>query len=224
VTERAHDEHFDRESQRATRSTEPATTPTTTTKTSLQPFHHEAAPQKRHVAGRAGREGREGSQAPKICTLAITTATLDPTTMAKIGRNEPCPCGSGKKYKKCCLAAQSAPALPITPRLEPGGWMPVEDSPDLLSNSVVDLLDEKRFDEALAACERLRVEYPELPDWLERSGAVHEARGDLPLARDFYQRALDFTELPEQRAGFDEDGRAFFRRKLASLDARIATR
>lgn len=23
--------------------------------------------------------------------------------MAKTGRNEPCPCGSGKKYKKCCL-------------------------------------------------------------------------------------------------------------------------
>lgn len=21
----------------------------------------------------------------------------------KIGRNEPCPCGSGMKYKKCCL-------------------------------------------------------------------------------------------------------------------------
>ncbi|MFW1965071.1 SEC-C metal-binding domain-containing protein [Acinetobacter baumannii] len=23
--------------------------------------------------------------------------------MSKIGRNEQCPCGSGKKYKKCCL-------------------------------------------------------------------------------------------------------------------------
>ena len=23
--------------------------------------------------------------------------------MAAIGRNEPCPCGSGKKYKRCCL-------------------------------------------------------------------------------------------------------------------------
>ncbi len=23
--------------------------------------------------------------------------------MSKIGRNDPCPCGSGKKYKKCCL-------------------------------------------------------------------------------------------------------------------------
>ena len=25
-------------------------------------------------------------------------------TRQKIGRNEPCPCGSGKKYKKCCGA------------------------------------------------------------------------------------------------------------------------
>ena len=23
--------------------------------------------------------------------------------MTKIGRNKPCPCGSGKKYKNCCL-------------------------------------------------------------------------------------------------------------------------
>ncbi|MHB1938697.1 MAG: SEC-C metal-binding domain-containing protein [Acidobacteriaceae bacterium] len=25
----------------------------------------------------------------------------------KIGRNDPCACGSGKKYKHCCLSAQS---------------------------------------------------------------------------------------------------------------------
>ena len=24
---------------------------------------------------------------------------------SKVGRNEPCPCGSGKKYKRCCGAA-----------------------------------------------------------------------------------------------------------------------
>ena len=24
----------------------------------------------------------------------------------KVGRNDPCPCGSGKKYKKCCGAGQ----------------------------------------------------------------------------------------------------------------------
>jgi hypothetical protein len=27
----------------------------------------------------------------------------------KIGRNDPCPCGSGKKYKKCHGAATAAP-------------------------------------------------------------------------------------------------------------------
>lgn len=27
----------------------------------------------------------------------------------KIGRNEPCPCGSGKKYKNCCLSKGSQP-------------------------------------------------------------------------------------------------------------------
>lgn len=30
--------------------------------------------------------------------------------MARIGRNQPCPCGSGRKYKRCC--GQSAPELP----------------------------------------------------------------------------------------------------------------
>ena len=28
--------------------------------------------------------------------------------MAQTGRNEPCPCGSGKKYKKCCLEQEQA--------------------------------------------------------------------------------------------------------------------
>ena len=26
----------------------------------------------------------------------------------KVGRNDPCPCGSGKKYKKCCGANEAA--------------------------------------------------------------------------------------------------------------------
>jgi methionyl aminopeptidase len=32
-----------------------------------------------------------------------------PTRTTKIGRNDPCPCGSGKKYKKCCMN-QPAPS------------------------------------------------------------------------------------------------------------------
>ena len=37
----------------------------------------------------------------------------------KAGRNDPCPCGSGKKYKKCCLGknreASATPALAASP-------------------------------------------------------------------------------------------------------------
>lgn len=33
--------------------------------------------------------------------------------MKKIGRNEPCPCGSGKKYKKCCLDKPSLISLDL---------------------------------------------------------------------------------------------------------------
>jgi uncharacterized protein len=33
---------------------------------------------------------------------ASRTSPEHPTPRSKIGRNDPCPCGSGKKYKRCC--------------------------------------------------------------------------------------------------------------------------
>lgn len=36
--------------------------------------------------------------------------------MLKIGRNDPCPCGSGKKYKKCCLYKAAAPVASLARR------------------------------------------------------------------------------------------------------------
>lgn len=42
--------------------------------------------------------------------------------MAKIGRNQPCPCGSGKKYKKCCLGTskpETRPAVAPVPLIHP---------------------------------------------------------------------------------------------------------
>ena len=29
---------------------------------------------------------------------------------AKVGRNDPCPCGSGRKFKNCCAKSSSIPA------------------------------------------------------------------------------------------------------------------
>ncbi len=30
-------------------------------------------------------------------------------TGPKVGRNDPCPCGSGRKYKQCCLGKSDGP-------------------------------------------------------------------------------------------------------------------
>jgi hypothetical protein len=41
-----------------------------------------------------------GKDAPLIKDIPIEQ--LDDAIFKKVGRNDPCPCGSGKKYKKCC--------------------------------------------------------------------------------------------------------------------------
>ena len=88
--------------------------------------------------------------------------------MAKIGRNQPCPCGSGRKYKRCCWDRDRAARVPATPAVSPHGYHLAETDLDRLSNSVVSLVDEGRLDEADAACEQLRTRYPEVHDWLMR--------------------------------------------------------
>jgi len=35
------------------------------------------------------------------------------TKSVKVGRNDPCPCGSGKKYKKCCLGKNGKETLDL---------------------------------------------------------------------------------------------------------------
>ncbi len=151
--------------------------------------------------------------------------------MSKIPRNAQCPCGSGQKYKKCCESKDADAAAERVRAYEvdsaraaaPSPWQVVDDPLDLLSNSVVGLIKEKKFDEALALCERLRLEYPGEHDWLERSAMVHEARGDATLAIDFYNRMLAFTLQPELRDGYDEEVRELFRNKISRLQQSISS-
>ncbi|MGQ0565970.1 MAG: DUF1186 domain-containing protein [Gemmobacter sp.] len=49
------------------------------------------------AASRSGRSRRTWSFSDGSASAPVT---LPP----KVGRNDPCPCGSGKKHKKCCLA------------------------------------------------------------------------------------------------------------------------
>jgi tetratricopeptide (TPR) repeat protein len=142
--------------------------------------------------------------------------------VATIGRNDPCPCQSGKKYKKCCLAADQARAseklradeqrnsvqrpepAAVARALAPILALGDDDGLDDLSNSAVDLADGSRFDEALAVCARLLAEYPDDVDGLERSAMVHAKMGHHALAADFYRRAFDFVNDPGRRDDCEE--------------------
>ncbi len=47
--------------------------------------------------------GLDPDQPEDITDLERLQTPLKPTIAGKkLGRNEPCPCGSGKKFKKCC--------------------------------------------------------------------------------------------------------------------------
>jgi len=115
----------------------------------------------------------------------------------KPGRNEPCPCGSGKKYKKCCLRSdEEAPTRqPDTPMLI---WD--DDDLDELSNSVVDLIADGKLDAAERACDELLRRYPDMIDCLERRAMLLEARGQAKLAADYFRRAARFAR---DDGGFD---------------------
>ena len=45
---------------------------------------------------------RKDSTLPPVATLPQVKPKTVVRSEAKIGRNDPCPCRSGKKYKKCC--------------------------------------------------------------------------------------------------------------------------
>jgi tetratricopeptide (TPR) repeat protein len=135
--------------------------------------------------------------------------------MAKIGRNDPCSCGSGKKYKRCCLAVDQVAAR-RPPDLEPSRLVPTfpqDDFGDLdsLSNRAVDLIDEGRLDEAEKVCQDLLHRFPDASDGIERLGHVCEARGDPTTAAAHYRKAAAFI----RESGESEDEHAAWLDQLA---------
>lgn len=77
----------------------------------------------------------------------------------KYGRNDPCPCGSGKKYKNCCLGKQEghktstlAGKRKFTAKLISGGGMVKPQAEQTTEQQIVvdyNLLMERSFGEAI---------------------------------------------------------------------------
>jgi len=152
--------------------------------------------------------------------------------MAKTGRNDPCPCGSGNKYKRCCLekdeaAAAAARAKLDTSRARTEALGAMDDQPDQYdgldeaSNSVVDMVHAGKLDEAEAAANNLLVRFPEVHDGYDRLGMVAEARGDKKLAASYYRKVVEFAQQRANR--YDPQLPANFQKWADELDPPTGT-
>ena len=68
----------------------------------LQRWERELAERRRPLINRV-------MPAPVFDRLDYKSELAPIATRVKIGRNDPCPCGSGKKFKKCCLSKRMIP-------------------------------------------------------------------------------------------------------------------
>lgn len=103
-----------------------------------------------------------------------------PKTVTKVGRNDPCPCGSGKKYKRCCGRHGGPVALPDRRLLER----------DL--RGVQKLLEEKQFGsmEEVDAYLRELTTGGKLPEWSPQTA--------LERAQELVYQAMEAKEKKER--------------------------
>lgn len=102
-------------------------------------------------------------------------------TIKKIARNDPCPCGSGEKYKQCCL--QSETARPANP---PGAAE--------ISNALQIATDHHqagRLLEAEAVCKQILQVSPNHPDILYLTGMIAYQVGMHDVAAVFFSGVIE---------------------------------
>lgn len=133
--------------------------------------------------------------------------------MTKIGRNDQCPCGSGRKYKRCCLEKEAALSRQELPagrfRFEPGsyggpgrGYMPSimcyrEHAPESWEEDYCLVKPDAMFEGEDAATEAARQSLD--------AAQGRQAEGDGPqgfalsLRHEGYKKISDFRVVPENR-------------------------
>jgi predicted TPR repeat methyltransferase len=115
-------------------------------------------------------------------------------TMKEIGRNDPCPCGSGKKYKKCCM-----------PGAESQGWGGhATDTAQVVraGNSLQAALAHQRagrLPQAVAIYRQILLDTPDDVDALHLMGMIAHESGDQDAALELISKAIavapEYAEL-----------------------------
>lgn len=102
----------------------------------------------------------------------------------KAKRNEPCPCGSGRKYKHCCMQSNVRPFPTADPRMADPDWVRMRRTEGNLTVAVLEFGAEKLGRDLLTVAS----EEFEIPDWFPLDQAQLES---------FFIPWALFTWLPE---------------------------
>jgi len=150
--------------------------------------------------------------------------------MAKPGRNDRCPCGSGKKYKVCCLTRDTAAELERLAGAEAARASRAAEKRSELQRVREDLFDNElmeasnaalalfhagKLEETQVAARDLLLSFPDMPDGWEYLGLVHEKRGENREAAECYRRVLEIVRRTP------EDYEPAFEQQFVDLIAKL---
>jgi tetratricopeptide (TPR) repeat protein len=121
----------------------------------------------------------------------------------KVGRNEPCPCGSGEKYKRCCLKKHEAAghandtALKVKQKEQERLIKRIEKAFGLLGSG--------QYDEAIRFASKLIRQYPNEDRLHDIVATSHLYAGDCQKAIEICRQRLNVAE--SEKSYFIEHGR-----------------
>jgi hypothetical protein len=94
--------------------------------------------------------------------------------LEKIGRNEPCPCGSGKKYKHCCLVKHEAARQAKDPEQAANLRAKEREQEQLIKRieKAFGLLNSRQYIEAIRFASNLISNYPNEDRLLSNTGVI----------------------------------------------------
>ena len=101
--------------------------------------------------------------------------------MKKTGRNDPCPCGSGKRYKNCCIQSEGVQAV---------GERGAQSIPATIQTAMKHL-QSGRLPQAEACCRQALQIAPNHPDALHLLGLIAYQVGKNEIAVELINRAIN---------------------------------
>lgn len=140
--------------------------------------------------------------------------------MAKIGRNDSCPCGSGRKHKRCCLTTTAAADAITSPAAVSAAAPLCDCCVDRLEERADHILDEilsGRIERAELLCTHFLRDFPGEAEGLDLLSMIYEEKGLREQALELLRQA---STIAHARADYDAETRSLMRQRIKELELR----